>query len=75
MNVKAVEGGCSSVCTGGICNLERIAACAGSRSDVSMSANVGVGASIVGTGDEALEGADFSRLSQAAFSSSRLFDC
>ena len=38
VNVEA-EDGCSSVVVNGSCNCESIAACAGSRSEVSMSAN------------------------------------
>lgn len=74
MNLKAVEGSCSSAGAGGSCNCESIAACDGSRSDVSMSANVTAAVSCV-EASEAVEAVDFSRLSHAAFSSSSLFRC
>ena len=67
VNVEA-EDGCSSVVVNGSCNCESIAACAGSRSEVSMSANE----TVVGIAVGAVEGIDLSRLSQAAFSSSSL---
>ena len=75
MNVKAAAGGCSSDDAGGSCSWESIAACAGSRSEVSISASVTAGVSLDEAAAGAVEGADFSRLSQAAFSSSSLFEC
>ena len=65
----------SSVCAGGICNFERISACVGSRSEVSMSAKVDAVASSVFLDRGADSGADFSRTSHAAFSSSSLSYC
>lgn len=75
MNVKADDGGCSSAEVGGSCNCASIAACAESRSEVSMSANLIAAVSFVGAAVEAEDAADFSRLSQAAFSSSSLSKC
>jgi hypothetical protein len=74
VNVKADDGGCSSAEAGGSCSCASIAACAESRSEVSMSANVTAAELFVGAAVEA-EDAAFSRFSQAAFSSSSLSKC
>ena len=78
-NVNAkVEGDAecgSSGCAGGMCSFERISACVGSRSEVSMSAKVIAIASSVFLDVEADGGADLSRASHAAFSSSSLSYC
>lgn len=74
MNVNADDGECSSADAGGICNCASIAACAESRSDVSMSARA-TAVSFVGAAAGAGAAADLSKLSQAAFSSSSLSRC
>lgn len=73
VNVE-VEGGWVSGCGGGCWRDERMAACVGSRRDVSMSDKVGGELLIESVGGCFAVVVDASA-SQAAFSSSRLYSC
>lgn len=68
VKVEVEDAGCCLEDAGGGCNCESIAACAGSRSEVSMSASTIVGA-VAGV---SVKGTDLTRFSHAAFSSSSL---
>jgi len=71
VNVKADVGGCG--CED--CSSESMAACAGSRREVSMSDSVGAASGIEGAGGGGVAFDDEAIASHAAFSSSRLLSC
>lgn len=77
VKVNADEGGfCSepavSDCAGWSCRADSMAACSGSRSEVSMSESVGSGAFLDGAGGGGMDAGLAARASQAVFSSSSL---
>ena len=71
VNVNADVGGCG--CDD--CSAESMAACAGSRREVSMSEKLGAESGIEGAGGGGMAFNDEAMASHAAFSSSRLFLC